>query len=419
MNGAIVQTGSWELSPFDQVTYVLHDESYTIPALFLTDDETLSAAIGKETLLSIIWGAMQGEFNEDPTGKQIMADIAINFIPIVGQACDARDIAACLHKLINEGRVSEMMVWVTLLLTAIGCIPYAGDVVKGALKAIIKGADDVALILVRKIGGDDVVRAISVLLSKLDNSLPEIKRIIKQWAEDSVQKGKANSSVFFSKMNEMIDTAAREIRNSIYEFGRKIRRKAKPKELLESAGYSRKAVTENKKLLDKISELQKHYTDEELEELLIQVRRNGGADKGVDSLQRKVDQLNDPNYLESQIRKNYEQGRKFEKEQFEFFKKQYKNAQEQLTVKMTTPEGKVIETRIDAIGLDDNGDIVIMEFKSSKDAPLTTNQTKAFGLEEEFKNNAIIVGKGKGIFITGKIIPKGTKVKIIRPGDII
>lgn len=37
INGAVTQTGSWELSPFDQVTYALRDESYTIPALFLTD----------------------------------------------------------------------------------------------------------------------------------------------------------------------------------------------------------------------------------------------------------------------------------------------------------------------------------------------------------------------------------------------
>jgi len=114
------------------------------------------------------------------------------------------------------------MVWVTLLLTAIGCIPYAGDVVKGALKAIIKGADDVALMLVRKIGGDDVVRAISALVSKFDDSLPEIRKLIQKWAEEAAQKGSPNASAFFARMDEMIDSAARLIRNKIDDFGRKV-----------------------------------------------------------------------------------------------------------------------------------------------------------------------------------------------------
>ena len=91
------------------------------------------------------WGALQGEFNEDPTGTQILIDMGINFIPGVGQVCDARDIAACLKKLVIEKRVDEIMIWVTLLLTAIGCVPYAGDVIKAGCKAILKGADDVVL----------------------------------------------------------------------------------------------------------------------------------------------------------------------------------------------------------------------------------------------------------------------------------
>lgn len=222
INGAVTQTGSWELSPFDQVTYALRDESYTIPALFLTDQEALSAAVGKETFLSVLWGAMQGEFNEDPTGKQILADIGINFIPIVGQVCDARDIAACLHKLINEGRVTDVMVWVTLLLTAIGCIPYAGDVVKGALKAIIKGADDVAIILVKKVGGDNIVQAIQIVSRKLDDALPELRRLIQGWAEEAAQKGSPNTAGFFSKMDEMINNSVRFIRDKIDDFGRKV-----------------------------------------------------------------------------------------------------------------------------------------------------------------------------------------------------
>jgi hypothetical protein len=222
VNGDVRQTAEWDLPPFASVSYTLRDKSYTVPAFFLTDQETLSAAIGEETLLSVIWGAMQGEFNENPTGKQILADIGINFIPIVGQICDARDIAACLDKLINQGRVSEVMVWIALILTAIGCIPYAGDVVKGALKAIVKGADDVAIVLVRKVGGDNAAIAIKIVASKFDEALPEIRRMIQGWAEEAAKKGSPNTAQFFSKMDEMISAAAKEIRTKIDDFGRKV-----------------------------------------------------------------------------------------------------------------------------------------------------------------------------------------------------
>ncbi|MGP1577665.1 MAG: hypothetical protein ACTTH7_09355 [Treponema sp.] len=118
-------------------------ELYHLKVQTKIEDEkpkTLPKKIKSEkTFWNILWGVLQGEFNENPTGTQILIDMGINFIPGVGQVCDARDIAACLKKLVIEKRVDEIMIWVTLLLT------YTGDVIKAGCKAILKGADDVVL----------------------------------------------------------------------------------------------------------------------------------------------------------------------------------------------------------------------------------------------------------------------------------
>ena len=102
-------------------------------------------------------------------------------------------------------------------------------------------------------------------------------------------------------------------------------------------------------------------------------------------------------------------GRAFEQQEFAKFSSQNKNAVEQITVKNSSG----VKTRVDAIGLDSNGNVVINEFKSSLTAPLTDNQKLAF--PEIFESGATVVGKSKGTFTGGYQIPSGTKVTIISP----
>ena len=109
------------------------------------------------------------------------------------------------------------------------------------------------------------------------------------------------------------------------------------------------------------------------------------------------------------LAQNRTNGRAFEQQEFAKFSSQNNNAVEQITVK--TSSG--VKTRVDAIGLDANGNVVINECKSSLTAPLTSNQKIAF--PEIFESGATVVGKGKGIFSGGYQIPPGTKVTIIRP----
>jgi filamentous hemagglutinin len=81
---------------------------------------------------------------------------------------------------------------------------------------------------------------------------------------------------------------------------------------------------------------------------------------------------------------------------------------QQVTLK-TKGGGK---TRVDFMGRDANGCVVITECKASSTAPLTKNQKAAF---PEIQNSgAVVVGKGKPGFPQGTEIPP-TAVNIVRP----
>lgn len=80
------------------------------------------------------WEAIQGDFNENRSTGQIVADAAISMIPLVDQVCDVRDLVANCKKLRQEP--DDMWSWVALALTLIGLFPVLGSLVKGALKVI-------------------------------------------------------------------------------------------------------------------------------------------------------------------------------------------------------------------------------------------------------------------------------------------
>ena len=177
----------------------------------------------EKSFWNTLWGALQGEYNENPTGTEILIDMGLNFIPFVGQACDVRDITACLKKLVIEKRVNEIMIWVTLLLTAIGCVPYAGDVVKAGCKAIIKGADDIVLKILRKLDADDVQKAFKMLKTKFTSSIDDAIAMVNKWIKE------AGNSKYGSKIDDVLSSAAEKLRQAsdfvtskIDEFGEKI-----------------------------------------------------------------------------------------------------------------------------------------------------------------------------------------------------
>lgn len=177
----------------------------------------------KESFWESFWGALQGEFNEDPSGLSIILDMGLNFIPFVGQSLDARDILACLDKIIRQKRTQEVMIWVTLVLTAIGCVPYAGDVIKAIGKAIVKGADDIVITLLKKLDSEDVYKAFKKFYNKLNESLEEAIKIINQWLLEAEKRyNETDLSELIRNANEYINKAIEFIQTKIDEFAQKM-----------------------------------------------------------------------------------------------------------------------------------------------------------------------------------------------------
>ena len=109
------------------------------------------------------------------------------------------------------------------------------------------------------------------------------------------------------------------------------------------------------------------------------------------------------------------QGRQYELEKLEDFKKIARDVEEQITIDVVNSKGEIVRTRVDAIGYDKKtGELLIQEYKSSATAPLTENQLEAFELIRK-GSNGTVVGKGKGIFKGGFEILPGTNIKVIRP----
>ncbi|MHA2690776.1 hypothetical protein ACXZ7V_26580, partial [Vibrio harveyi] len=51
---------------------------------------------------SWIWGVILGDFNDDASVEQIIANTALTMIPVVDQAADVRDLSANIMTLLTE-----------------------------------------------------------------------------------------------------------------------------------------------------------------------------------------------------------------------------------------------------------------------------------------------------------------------------
>ena len=116
--------------------------------------------------------------------------------------------------------------WVTLLLTAVGCIPGAGDVVKAGCKAILKGADDIFIAVLKKIDAENVYKAFRKFAGWLSSCLDDAARLVQEWIAAAIAKGKIKSGEILDRCPKMLKAAAGEIRNKFGEFGRKLKVKS-------------------------------------------------------------------------------------------------------------------------------------------------------------------------------------------------
>jgi hypothetical protein len=107
------------------------------------------------------------------------------------------------------------------------------------------------------------------------------------------------------------------------------------------------------------------------------------------------------------LAKNKVVGAAFEKEVVAEMRETVETVVEQITIK--TKSGT--RTRVDAVGINPDGSLILTEAKSSATATLTKNQKKAF--PEIESGGGVVVGKGKQGVAGGTVIPP-TKVEIKR-----
>ena len=115
------------------------------------------------------------------------------------------------------------------------------------------------------------------------------------------------------------------------------------------------------------------------------------------------------------MRKNKEKGSWAEDKLYSVFSCIMDKIEAQITIKVN---GEDVKIRADAIGLEKTSDgedrLKILEFKSSKTAPLTKNQKVGFPALTE-KGGVVVRNKTHGVlFPDGYIIPPGTVIEVIR-----
>ncbi|MEZ9504329.1 PAAR-like domain-containing protein [Vibrio sp. 10N.286.51.B11] len=108
---------------------------------------------------SWVWGVILGDFNDDSSVEQIIANTALTMIPVVDQAADVRDLSANIMTLLSEEERDKPENWLALSLTLIGCVPTFGSAVKGTCKVALKGgkgtSKDTLLAVLRGMGKGD------------------------------------------------------------------------------------------------------------------------------------------------------------------------------------------------------------------------------------------------------------------------
>ena len=112
------------------------------------------------------------------------------------------------------------------------------------------------------------------------------------------------------------------------------------------------------------------------------------------------------------LKQNQTVGKEFKVAQTENFKQIANHVENRITI-ATTVDGQIKKVQVDAIGFDSNGKIRIQDYTASSNI---SSKRQAI-LDNIERNGGVIVGKGKGKFVGGVEIPKGTRIDVIKGGS--
>ena len=115
----------------------------------------------REIANEVIAGALQGDFNSDPTFWSDIGQIVMGLVPVAGQLGDIRDLVHILDDITNKEGYKKIGSWATLVLIAIGFIPGVGDAIAKVGKRGIRYLDNNRIL--KRIGewlGDNIIAPI-------------------------------------------------------------------------------------------------------------------------------------------------------------------------------------------------------------------------------------------------------------------
>lgn len=133
----------------------LYGEATTAPIELDPITVTADPPPSQEGIGSFLDGAIRGEFGDNRSWSATAGQIAVGFIPGVGQIADARDTIAALGQVIR----GEEGGWTSLAAAGVGWIPGVGDALKGVIRGGDRVAGEVAQQAVRQ--GDEAAQAVT------------------------------------------------------------------------------------------------------------------------------------------------------------------------------------------------------------------------------------------------------------------
>jgi hypothetical protein len=155
-------------------------------------------AADREGVGSFVEGAVKGDFGDNGSWSATAGQVAVGFVPIVGQIADARDTAASIGQVIR----GEEGGWRNLGAAAIGWVPGFGDAAKAAIRVGGNAADagaEVASAAARRAddaadAGGDVNRAVDA--PRAANGVPA----------DTIADASRRSGIPEAKIREVLET---------------------------------------------------------------------------------------------------------------------------------------------------------------------------------------------------------------------
>ena len=130
------------------------------------------------------------------------------------------------------------------------------------------------------------------------------------------------------------------------------------------------------------------------------------------SLGEKPLSMSDWKVKVNNLKQNQTVGKEFKIAQTENFKQIASHVENRITI-ATIIDGQIKKVQVDAIGFDSNGKIRIQDYTASSNI---SSKRQAI-LDNIERNGGVIVGKGKGKFVGGVEIPKGTRIDVIKGGS--